>query len=268
MLFSAYSARTFSVRAFFPAIVAIQAMLPPAVAEAADPVLSFDFGRTLACRDVTPAELGEQYPSERIVEAMVRLSVYLVSGDVSQVEAIRVEISDQDARLRVHDFSPRTRLESEFAGDIEWTKTTESSHSLGASLGGQLPCVGSLNAQVTPSINGGVGGKEIVTESQKRIAPKQVVVASGTMNEEHGVFFVLRPSPVSSLEGVHELTVQFVVPAEWRGDAVRVSVQASGEQKTLWIKQQKIWAQKSAGVALFMNGDIPARRAAQRLVRQ
>lgn len=264
----ALSARSFSVRPWFPAIVAVHLLLPQSKTAAAEPVLSFDFGRALACRDVTPTELSEQYPSERVVEATLRLSVYLVSGDVSQVEAIRVEISDQDARLRVHDFSPRTRLESEFAGEIEWTKTTESSHSLGASLGGELPCLGGVKANVTPSINGGVGGKEIVTESQKRIAPKQVAVASGTMNEEHGVFFILRPSPASTLEGVHELTVQFVVPADWRGDAVRVSVQASGEQKTLWIKQQKVFAQKSTGVALFMTGDVAARRAAQRLVKQ
>jgi hypothetical protein len=268
MLFLAPPARTFSVRSWFPAIAAVGVLLPQPAVEAADPVLSFDFARALACRDVTPPELAEQFPSERVVEATLRLSVYLESGDIGQVEAIRVEMCDQDARLRVHDFSPRTRLESEFAGDIEWTKTTESSHSIGGSLGGELPGLGSVKANVTPSINGGVGGKEIITESQKRIAPKQVVVASGTMNEEHGVFFILRPSPVSSLEGVHELTVQFVVPAEWRGDAVRVSVQASGEQKTLWIKQQKVWAQKSTGVALFSSGDVAARRAALRLVRQ
>jgi hypothetical protein len=47
-----------------------------------------------------------------------------------------------------------------------------------------------------------------------------------------------------------------------------VSVVASGEQKTLWITQQKTWAQKSTGVVLFMNGDVAARRAALRLVRQ
>lgn len=263
MRFSAHFAHP-----LFPAIIAIHALLPQARAVAIDPMLSFDFGRALACHDVTPEQFGEQYPHERIVECTLRLSVYLVSGDVSHVDAIRVEISDRDVRLRVHDFAPRTRLESEFSGDIEWTKTTESSHSLGASLGGELPCLGGVKANVTPSINGGMGGKEIVTESQKRIAPKQVAVASGTMNEEHGVFFILRPTPTSSLEGVHELSVQFVVPAQWRGDAVRVNVQASGDQKTLWMKQQKVWAHKSTGVALFLDGDVAARRAAQRLVRQ
>jgi hypothetical protein len=268
MLFSANSGRAFSARICLPAIFVLHAALTPAVVTAADPVLSFDFSRTLACRDATPEELGEHYPDVRVVECTLRLSVYLESGDIGEVEAIRVEIGDDDARLRVHDFAPRTRLESEFAGEIEWTKTTESSHSLGGSLGGELPCLGGVKANVTPSINGGIGGKEIVTESQKRIAPKQVAVASGTLNEEHGVFFILRPTPTSTLEGVHELSVQFVVPADWRGDAVRVNVQATGQQKTLWITQQKTWAKKSTGVVLFSEGDAAARRAALRLVRQ
>ena len=82
------------------------------------------------------------------------------------------------------------------------------------------------------------------------------------------MFFTLRPSPQTSLEGVHELTVAFIVPADWRGDAVRVSCQASGEQKVLWMKQQKVWAEKSGGVALYLAGDAEARRAAERRVRQ
>jgi hypothetical protein len=197
------------------------------------------------------------------------VSVSLLSGSIDGVEAIRVEIVDHDDRLRVYGFSPDTRLESEFASDIETTKTTESSHSFAASLGGEVPaCIGGVVAHVTPTVNGGVGGKEVLTEKLVRVAPKQVVMAAGTLNEEHGVFFTLRPSATTSLEGVHELSVQFIVPARWRGDAVRVTCQATGAQKMLWMKQQKVWAQKSTAVALYLAGDLAARRAAERHVRQ
>ncbi|MBL9163910.1 MAG: hypothetical protein JNL18_14355 [Planctomycetaceae bacterium] len=242
--------------------------LSAAPAAAADTGLAFDFGRTIECRDVTPTEFVERYPDERIVEATLRLSVYLTSGAISDVETIRVEIGDVDRRLRVHDFAPRTRLESEFAEAIETVTTVEKSHSFEVSLGGEIPCIGGTPAHVTPSIGGGKGGKEVVTEKQKRVAPQQAVVASGTTNEEHGVFFVLRPSPTTSLEGVHELKVQFVVPVTWRGDAIRVAVQAAGNQKVLWMTQQKVLAEKSTAVALYMEGDYAARRAAERLVRQ
>ena len=98
--------------------------------------------------------------------------------------------------------------------------------------------------------------------------PAMSGVASGTMNEEHGVFFTLRPSALSSLEGVHELTVQFIVPLAWRGDAVRIACQATGEQKVLWMKQQKVFGEKSIPVALYLSGDSGARRAADRFARQ
>jgi hypothetical protein len=240
------------------------------VAYAADePQLAFDFGRTLECRDVTPPEFAESYPDERIVECTLRLSIYLSRGDMSAIDAVRVEINDLDQRLRVHDFSPRTVLASKLSADVEWTKTTESTHELGASLGGELPaCIGDVVANVTPSINAAKGGREVITEKQMRVAPKHVVVASGTINHEHGVFFTLRPSEQTALEGVHELKVAFIVPAAWRGDAVRVSCQASGEQKMLWVKQQKVWAEMSNGVALYLAGDVDARRAAERRVRE
>lgn len=264
MLLMARSARSF----FLVTATLWLAPLSSPPAQADEPVLEFDFGRTVACRDVTPPEYAEQHPDERIIEFPLRLSVYLASGAMSDVDAIRVEITDSDQRLLVRDFAPRTRLESEFSGDIEWTRTTESTHELGASLGGEIPCLGGVKAQVTPSISGGIGGKEVVTESQKRVAPRNTIVASGTMNSEHGVFFILRPSPTTSLEGVHELSVQFVVPSYWRGDAVRVACQATGAQKVLWMKQQKIWAQKASAVALYIAGDSKARTAAERFVKR
>ena len=91
---------------------------------------------------------------------------------------------------------------------------------------------------------------------------------SGTIDNEHGVFFTLRKSPTGSLEGVHELSVQFIAPANWRGDAIRVSCEARGEQKMLWMKQQKVWAAKTSAVALYLAGDGEARKAAERHVRQ
>src|SRR5689334_16087776 len=80
-------------------------------ATAAETLLAFDYGRTIECRDVTPPEFVDRYPDERIVEATIRLSVYLTSGAISDVETIRVEIGDVNRRLRVYGFSPSTRLE-------------------------------------------------------------------------------------------------------------------------------------------------------------
>ncbi|HEX6962928.1 MAG TPA: hypothetical protein VF175_13745 [Lacipirellula sp.] len=256
----------FSPRCFSVVLLFALATIHPGEVQAGEPVLAFDLGRTIEARDITPHEFSELYPDSRIIEATVRVSVRLESGDIADVSEIRVEINDHDGRLRVHDFAPRTRLESEYAEAIETTTTVESHNSFSASLGGEIPCLGGTVAHLTPTIGGELGGKEIVTEKAKRVPPMQAVVASGTINEEHGVFFTLRASPTGTLEGVHELTVQFVVPAKWRGDAVRITCQASGQQKVLWIKQQAVWGYKSTPVALYLAGDAVARRAAMRFV--
>jgi hypothetical protein len=221
----------------------------------AKPSLEFDVRRKVECRDVTPREFAVQHPHQRLVECAFSVSAYLVSGTIDEVETISIEISGSDNHLRVHDFSPHTRLETEYAGDIQTTRTRESSRSLTASLGGEVPGgIGGAVASFKPTINGVTGGKEVVTDTMKRIAPRQVVIASGTINDEHGVFFTLRSSSVSSLEGLHEFTVQFVVPAAWCSDELQVNCRATGDQEMLWIKRQKIWAQKTAAVTVSLAG--------------
>ncbi len=239
----------------------------PAYAE--DPTITFDFARTAECRDITSSEAAELYPGEKIVELKLRISVHLLAGNINDVEEIRIEVGDCDQGMRVHSFEPNTRLESTVSEDIQWTKTVETGKTLGASLGGQAPVLlGDAVAHITPSINGGKTHREIVTETQKRVAPKHVVVASGTFGQEHGVFFKMRRSPQTSLEGVHELTVRFIVPERWRGDSLRVCCQATGQDKFLWIKQQAIWANTCAPLTVYLAGDEGARTAAKRHVRR
>lgn len=255
--------------ATWPPVAAALVAAFGACSAADEPQLEFDFARTVEARDVTSAEFAEANPGRRIVECTLRLSVYFTGGDVDDVETLRVELADCDRRLQVYDFSPQTRLERSLADDVEWTRTTESSHTLGGSLGGELPVpVGGAVAHVTPTISGGLAGRETITEKQKRIAPVQAVIASGTIDSEHGVFFTLRKSPTGSLEGVHELTVAFIAPANWRGDAIRVTCQATGQQKILWVKQQKVWAARTSAVALYLAGDDVARLAAEKHMRQ
>jgi len=238
-------------------------------ASAESPSLDFDFASTAECRELALPESAGIYPGEKIVELKLRISAHLTTGKLDAVEEVRFEVVDCDRRIRVHSFEPGTQLESRVSEDIAWSKTTETGSSLGASLGGQAPVLlGDAVAYVTPSINGGKTLREVITESQKRIAPKHVVVTSGTIDGEHGVFFKLRRSPQSSLEGVHELTIRFVVPDNWRGDSLRICCQATGQEKFLWIKQQKTWTYRCAKIAIYLAGDAKARTAAKRYVRQ
>jgi len=238
-------------------------------ADAESPSIDFDFASTAECRELALIESAGIYPGEKIVELKLRISAHLTTGNLDAIEEVRFEVVDCDRRIRVHSFEPSTQLESLVSEDIQWSKITEHGNSLGASLGGEAPVLlGDVVAHVTPSINGGTTSREVITESQKRIAPKHVVVTSGTIDKEHGVFFKLRRSPQSSLEGVHQLTIRFIVPDNWRGDSIRVCCQATGQEKFLWMKQQKTWTYRCAKIAIYLAGDLGARRAAVRYIEQ
>ncbi len=234
---------------------------------ASPPSLAFDFGQTAECRELLPEQGDALGSNQKLVELKLRVSVHLLAGNIRDVEEVRFELTDCDSRIRVDSFSPNTRLESRLSQDITWTKTTEHGKSLGASLGGEatLP-MGNVVAQVLPSVKGALTNREILVETQVRRAPQYAVVASGTIRQEHGVFFKLRASPQTTLEGSHELTVRFVVPKNWRGDALRVCCYATGQQKFLWSSQQATWARTCSPLAIYLAGDLEARLAAEQHV--
>jgi len=243
-------------------------------AEASKPELAFDFGRTAECREVITDDIdadsinadniNELGKGQKLVELKLRVSVHLLAGKIGDVEEVRIEIGDCDSRIRVESFAPNTRMHSNFSKDITVTKITENGKSLAASLGGESPVpLGDVVAHVLPSISGGRSYREVLTEKQVRKAPQFAVVASGTIGQEHGVFFKLRSSPQSTLEGSHELMVRFLVPANWRGDSLRVCCYATGQEKFLWTKQQATWARTCAPLAIYLAGDSEARAAAE-----
>jgi hypothetical protein len=51
------------------------------------------------------------------------------------------------------------------------------------------------------------------------------------------VFFKLKRTSQTSLEGVHELAVTFVTPRRWPTIELQVSCSAHGERKMLWVRQ-------------------------------
>jgi hypothetical protein len=113
---------------------------------------------------------------------------------------------------------------------------------------------------VSPSISAGTSKGETVTEKLNRLPPKQAIVVSGTLSEGRGVFFKLKRSSQTSLEGVHQLAVTFVAPGAWRGGHVDVGCSARGERKLLWVIKHD--------ATLGSEGDVVRLHLASRGVRQ
>lgn len=256
--------RTVAAEHFWHEFVGVTLLVCAGGAATAAPYVEFDFARTAECRDVTQTCRSEEYPQERVVKVTIPISVRFRGLTAEDVEELDIEINGSTAGLYVQDFCPTTQLASDVARPIESTITTKKDHSLDASLGGALPVpYAQLVAHVTPSINAGTTRSQTATEKMDRLPPMQPIVVSGTTSEGRGVFFKIKRSSQTSLEGVHELSVSFVVPKRWEGSAVRVACSAGGQRKIMWMKQPATVGGAIRDVQLYLVGDLGMQEVAQ-----
>jgi hypothetical protein len=217
----------------------------------AAPGVEFDFARSAKLRDVTTAEQRLAEPTSRVVELRLPVSVRFRGAPPEDVDEIDVEFNAAGAVLRVATFSPTTQLASDLTEPVKTTTTTKQASSLDGSLGGTLPIpYADLVAHLTPTINAATSRSKSATESTSRLPPQRAIVVSGTSAEGRGVFFKLKRSSQTSLEGVHNLAVSFVVPDDWDGGLVRVSCIARGQKKVMFVKQSAILGGETAEVKL------------------
>lgn len=226
-----------------------------------------DLGPTVECHDVTPPEFAKTHPADKIVEATFRMSVLLATGRAEDLEELRASISSPERRLRVVDFQPRTALQSDVAGDIEVCATNDKTQSVNVTLGGTASGhEGPVQVGVSPS--GGIGQTQTrgAKESFHRLSPKQLVLASGTTDAEHGVFFKWRRSSQAALEGSREVTVRFLVPRGWRGDWVQLSCESWTLHRNYLGEKLELCGSAQAIVGLYLSGDVEAEQAANELI--
>jgi hypothetical protein len=227
----------------------------------AEPTVEFDIARAVECRDVTPRERLTQYPTQRLIEVAIPVSVRFHDISREDVDEIEIEVSGSTAGLRVQEFAPATRLASEITREIETTTTAKKTRSFDGTLGGTLPIPGAeAAAHITPSLSAGLSDCDTATEKINRLPPKHVVVVSGTMAEGRGVFFKLKRTSQTSLEGVHDVAVTFVAPRTWPAIAIKVECSALGQRKTLWMKQEATLGHLDRYVQLMPAAAAPIRQ--------
>jgi hypothetical protein len=258
------------------AAVALMGLRAPiALAAAPQPKVEFDLGYQVECHDVTARGFALSHPDEKVIEADLQITVRLARGEERDLEQLLFEITSPAERLRVVDFLPKTQIETEMDGGIEVTKTTETTRTFGATAGSGFSLSTSAanphsvtTAGILPSANANASTthRNELKETSKKTPPGTAVVVSGTIDNEHGVFFKLKRSSKAPFEGTKFLSFRFVVPSHWRGDWVVVSAQARGTVKrSVFFKSVEPCGQMSAFVGLHLAGDAEAERAASDL---
>ncbi len=229
--------------------------------DASDNKVIFDIPSKIECRDVTPEKCAKAHPTMKVIEARFRISAGVVEGDESSIEDFVYLISSPGLRLKVLDFLPNTTLESTAAGDrIEVTDNTESTDVVSGEAKVAYSLI-SLNASKTSA------SRKLESNRYERVAPKNLVLASGTANRGYGVFYKLRPSSGVSLEGDKEFVVLCIVPKTWRGDWCSVTCSARSRKKSSGSARAVQSGIEQAHVGLFLSGCQDASELADDLTR-
>lgn len=219
------------------------------------PEVAFDVPATLACHDVTTDEFLTANPGMRLVEVVAPVSLLLFHGEPGKVEDMVLEIDGAAAGLKVHDYAPRTELASELAQPVEVRETIATDKSIAATIGAKL----APEVCLTPTLTAGASRAESATVTRSELPPKQAVVVSGTTGGRSGVYFKLRRSTQSTLEGERVFRVTFAAPADWDGGSVEVRCLARGEKKWLFVDQRRVWNATTKPVELRLVSHITAK---------
>jgi hypothetical protein len=226
---------------------------------AAQTRVEFDIPDAIECRDVTPAKCAAEHPNLMAIEGKFRLSARITKGSEADIVDFLYILVSPDMRLKIHDYLPNTTLESALADDhIEVAESTENSASAteDAHVGYKIFTLGAALNQTS---------KKTESNHYKQIVPKALVLASGTTNREHGVFFKLRPSNGTSLEGAKEFTFLAIVPKDWRGDWCTVACGARAKKKTFFPTDPTLAGIGEAHVGLYLSGAREANALAEQL---
>jgi len=221
--------------------------------------VSFDLPDAIECRDVTPKDFVQAHPTLKVIEAKLRISARLTQGNENAIVDFRYLITSPGKNLTFQDF-PGNTLQSTVADDhIEITNSKENS------TGGTAD--GHLTAEHILTLGGTKNQSSKTTEQShyKQIAPKTLVLATGTTDREHGVFFKLRPSPDQSLEGAKEFTFRATVPKTWRGDWCTVSCCARATKKSYFSSVVAHAGGEMTDIGLYLGGDAEANDLAKEL---
>ncbi len=251
------SGARYSSTALAAAMLLAALAAPPALAD--ETQVAFDPPDAIECRDVTPKSFAAANPSLKVIEARFRISARITAGSETSLVDFLYVVTSPGLRLRIKDFLPNTTLESTKADDrIEVTATTEHSDAVNE------------DAHVAYKVLG-LGGtkndtsKKTESDHYKEIVPRALVLASGTMNREHGVFYKLQPSKEASLEGAKAFTILAVVDKTWRGDWCVISCAARAKKKSFFSDKIETAGVDQTHVGMYLAGDREARFRAEEL---
>ncbi len=246
-----------------PAATFSLCLIAAAVAQA-QPAIRFDLAPLSVAEAVEPNESAKPLPGQRLVRIPLRISALVDSPQPPRIDQVMIQVHCIDSSASVADYAPRTELASPFEGNLEINQTAERNKHLGFTLNG------GYGHMVEGTLAGDAAKKDIDNVKFRRVAPLEVVAASGTLGRGHGVYFKLRSTALQVLEGDKQFEVVLSVPQAWQSGLLDVQIAANTSKKTFGGLDSEVRCVGRAEfvVATFLDDNPAVRQAAMTLVKR
>lgn len=247
------------MKTIYPWLVSVLFLLPASV-QAESPRVHFDVPQIAAVRDVTTPEFAFVYPQERLIEARVPISLLLDRGPASDVRELVHRLESTTAGAQAVNYFPKTTLATDVVGTTQIQR--EKSRDLQATVDASATYLGLANAKA----HGEYVNRQREQAQFEQLPALELLTASGTVDRGRGVYFKLKPSPRTTLEGAHPFTIVLRVPRAWRTGLLYVTSEARGIERSVLpgSESSTIVGRGKFVVALYQQGDFTAQEFAQR----
>jgi hypothetical protein len=205
---------------------------------------------------------GDSLPRlTKLVTMRFEISSFVRDHDSEEPLEYIYTIESPSLQFRVVDYLPKTSMESRYAGNISYEEQRDRRIGVHADATGYYKYVTGAYA---------TGSFDDSKQSRVRyelLPPMELIAASGTIQRGSGVYFKLRSTPRETLEGAREFWVTAQVPANWRGDILRIRCEARGyDRRLLGDDEHPSVGRGEFLVAAHLEGDGEAYEAAGQLV--
>ena len=202
----------------------------------------------------TKSSLSSQ---EKLVEFEIDISAFVQLSLEEQISQLVYVIEFPERNAKIVGYSPETSLYSEIAGNVKVNNQKEKSSSIGLNASAVFDKFASAKGNASNS------NRKSENVQFERTPEKQWMLASGTMSRGSAVYFKIRPTHQSTLEGARSFKLTLKVDDSWRGDYFKVRCAAYSRNTPV---EKPLCGVTNFLVGVFAQNDLVAKRHAKQLV--
>jgi hypothetical protein len=219
--------------------------------------ISFDVAAKIAAQQVN-AETSH----EKMIVLPIKLSVFVSPNEHAVLNSVVFVFDCPTAEFQVVDFLPKTTLDTSYAGNVAVNYAAVKQQQLA------FDATGYYKALTGAYATGAYRNDSQMSANFAMLPPRELVLATGTVERGSGVYFKLQQTSQRTIEGEHCLFVIAKVPQHWRGDVARLRCYAYGKENSLLssFEEERKLSQQDFLIALHAASDTAAEQSAQQFL--